>query len=149
GKMIRSIVEETGAKVDISDDGTVMIASSDAEAGRAALSRVESIVEEPELNKVYDGIVRRTTDFGAFVEIIPGTDGLVHISELDTSRVGKVEDICRVGDRMSVKVISIDNDGRVRLSRKALLMDGDGGSSQGAPQGPPPPRRDRSPRGRR
>jgi polyribonucleotide nucleotidyltransferase len=121
GKVIRAIVEETGAKIDINDDGTVLIASVDGEAGRAALARVEAIVEEPELDKVYNGIVRRTTDFGAFVEIIPGIDGLVHISELDHSRVGKVEDICRVGDRMEVKVISIDNDGRVRLSRKVLL----------------------------
>ncbi len=123
GKIIRSIVEETGAKVDIEDDGTVTIASTDGEAGAAAVARIEAIVEEPEVNRVYNGVVRRTTDFGAFVEIIPGTDGLVHISELDLERVRKVEDICRVGDRMEVKVISIDGDNRVRLSRKALLMD--------------------------
>jgi polyribonucleotide nucleotidyltransferase len=130
GKIIRSIVEETGAKIDIEDDGTVMIASTDGEAGAAALARIEAIVEEPEVNKVYNGIVRRTTDFGAFVEIIPGTDGLVHISELDVNHVRKVEDICRVGDRMEVKVISIDNDGRVRLSRKALLSGGNGGGQE-------------------
>ncbi|MBD3257573.1 polyribonucleotide nucleotidyltransferase [candidate division GN15 bacterium] len=125
GKIIRSIVEETGAKVDINDDGTVIIASVDGAAGAAAKARIESIVEEPELDKVYNGVVRRTADFGAFVEIIPGTDGLVHISELDVNRVNKVEDICRVGDRMEVKVISIDNDGRVRLSRRALMEGGD------------------------
>jgi len=129
GKIIRAIVEETGAKIDISDDGTVLIASVDGEAGRAALARIEAIVEEPELNKVYNGIVRRTTDFGAFVEIIPGTDGLVHISELDTHRVERVEDVCRVGDRMEVKVINIEPDGRVRLSRKVLLPGGDTGDS--------------------
>ncbi|MFZ5981765.1 MAG: polyribonucleotide nucleotidyltransferase [Candidatus Zixiibacteriota bacterium] len=125
GKMIRSIVEETGAKIDISDDGTVFIASVDGEAGRAALARVQAIVEEPEVGKIYNGIVRRITDFGAFVEILPNTDGLVHISELDVERVNKVEDICKLGDRMEVKVISIDNDGRVRLSRRVLLPGGD------------------------
>jgi polyribonucleotide nucleotidyltransferase len=124
GKMIRSIVEETGAKIDIEDDGTVLIASTDGEAGAAALARVKALTEEPELDKVYNGIVRRTTDFGAFVEILPGTDGLVHISELDHQRVNKVEDVCRVGDRMEVKVINIDHDGKVRLSRKALLKGG-------------------------
>jgi len=121
GKIIRAIVEETGAKIDISDDGTVFIASISAEAGKAALARVQAIVEEPEMGKVYNGVVRRVTDFGAFVEIMPGTDGLVHISELDVNRVKRVEDICRVGDRMEVKVINIDGDGKVRLSRKALL----------------------------
>ena len=129
GKIIRAIVEETGAKIDISDDGTVLIASVDGEAGRAAKARVEAIVEEPELHKVYNGVVRRTTDFGAFVEIIPGTDGLVHISELDVNRVERVEDICRVGDRMEVKVINIEPDGKVRLSRKVLLPGGDTGDS--------------------
>jgi polyribonucleotide nucleotidyltransferase len=121
GKVIRAICEETGAKIDIEDDGTVLIATVDGDAGRAALARVEAIVAEPEMGKVYNGIVRRTTDFGAFVEIMPGTDGLVHISELDLNRVKRVEDIVRVGDRIDVKVINIDQDGKVRLSRKALL----------------------------
>ncbi|KAA3636322.1 MAG: polyribonucleotide nucleotidyltransferase, partial [Calditrichaeota bacterium] len=121
GKMIRSIIEETGAKIDISDDGTVLIASVDGEAGRKAKERVEALVEEPEVGRTYNGIVRRVTDFGAFVEIIPGTDGLVHISELDTSRVEKVEDVCKVGDRIDVKVINVDSDGKVRLSRKYVL----------------------------
>lgn len=140
GKMIRAITEETGAKIDINDDGTVLISSVDGEAGRAAQARVEAIVEEPELDKVYNGVVRRVTDFGAFVEIIPGTDGLVHISELDVERVNKVEDICKVGDRMEVKVINIESDGKVRLSRRVLLEGG------GEPR-PRPPRRD-SNRGR-
>ena len=121
GKVIRAICEETGAKIDIDDDGTVLIATVDGDAGRAALARVEAIVAEPEMGKVYNGIVRRTTDFGAFVEIMPGTDGLIHISELDLNRVKRVEDIVRVGDRVDVKVINIDQDGKVRLSRKALL----------------------------
>ncbi|MBN1211482.1 MAG: polyribonucleotide nucleotidyltransferase [candidate division Zixibacteria bacterium] len=125
GKMIRSITEETGAKIDINDDGLVMIASIDGEAGRAALARVQAVVEEPEIGKVYNGIVRRITDFGAFVEILPNTDGLVHISELDVEHVKRVEDIVKLGDRIDVKVISIDNDGRVRLSRRVLLPGGD------------------------
>ncbi len=124
GKMIRSIIEETGAKIDISDDGTVLIASVDGEAGRRAKERIESLVEEAEIGKTYDGVVRRITNFGAFVEIIPGTDGLVHISELDNSRVNRVEDVCKVGDRMKVKVIDIDGDGKVRLSRRVLLTGG-------------------------
>jgi len=124
GKTIRAIIEETGAKIDIDDDGTVIIATVDGEAGRKAKERVEALVEEAEIGKTYDGIVRRITNFGAFVEIIPGTDGLVHISELDTSRVNRVEDICKVGDRMKVKVIDIDGDGKVRLSRRALMNGG-------------------------
>ncbi|MGD8923110.1 MAG: polyribonucleotide nucleotidyltransferase [Candidatus Zixiibacteriota bacterium] len=125
GKVIRAIVEETGAKVDIDDDGTVLIASVDAAAGQAAKARIEALVEEPEVGKTYNGIVRRVTDFGAFVEILPGTDGLVHISELDVGRVEKVTDICNVGDRMDVKVVNIDPDGKVRLSRRALLPGGE------------------------
>ena len=122
GKVIRAIIEETGAKIDISDDGTVLIASVDGEAGRRALARVQEIVEEPEIGRTYNGLVRRIAEFGAFVEILPGTDGLVHISELDVNRVRRVEDICKVGDRMEVKVINIDGDGKIRLSRKALLV---------------------------
>jgi polyribonucleotide nucleotidyltransferase len=128
GKIIRGIIEETGCKIDIDDDGTVLIATTDAAAGQRAKERIEAIVEEAEIGKVYDGTVRRVTNFGAFVEIIPGTDGLVHISELDTSRVNRVEDICRVGDRLKVKVIDIDGDGKIRLSRKVLLT-GNGDSS--------------------
>lgn len=126
GKIIRSIVEETGAKIDISDDGTVLIASSDDQAAKAAVARVEAITQEAEIGKIYDGLVRRVADFGAFVEIFPGTDGLVHISELDHSRVGKVEDVCNVGDRLTVKVINVDRDGKVRLSRKQALPDAKG-----------------------
>lgn len=122
GKMIRSIIEETGAKIDISDDGTVLIASVDGEAGRKAKEKIESLIEEAEIGKVYNGQVRRITNFGAFLEILPGTDGLLHISEMDINRVEKVEDICKVGDKMEVKVVEIDSDGKIRLSRKALMM---------------------------
>ncbi|MEZ5359233.1 MAG: polyribonucleotide nucleotidyltransferase [Candidatus Zixiibacteriota bacterium] len=137
GKVIRQIVEETGAKIDIEDDGTVLIASVEAAAGEAARERVLAIVEEPEVGKEYMGTVRRITDFGAFVEIIPGTDGLVHISELAYERVNKVEDVVQVGDSIKVKCINIDGDGKVRLSHKDTMD---------APEGwtPPPPRPPRS-----
>ncbi len=129
GKIIRAIVEETGAKIDIDDDGTVLIASVDAEAGRAAMARIEEITQEAEVGKVYKGIVRRITGFGAFVEIFPGTDGLIHISEMDTRRIERVEDVMNLGDTVEVKCISVDSEGKIRLSRKALLVgqDSNGG----------------------
>ncbi|MBD3233451.1 MAG: polyribonucleotide nucleotidyltransferase [candidate division Zixibacteria bacterium] len=120
GKNIRRIIEESGAKVDIEDDGMVLIASVDQRAGELAQRMVEEIVEEPEVGKVYDGVVRGITSFGAFVEILPGTDGLVHISELENRRVGKVEDVCKVGDKMTVKVIGIDPSGKIKLSKKQV-----------------------------
>jgi len=123
GKMIRSIIEETGAKIDIEDDGTVLIASVDQAAGEMAKARIERLLEEAEIGKVYTGKVRRTTNFGAFIEILPGTDGMVHISELDNYRVNQVEDVVRVGDMVKVKVIDIDREGKIRLSRKAVLND--------------------------
>jgi len=124
GKNIRAIVEKTGAKVDIDDDGTVIIASVDQVAGETARDMILEMVEEPELDKIYEGRVRRITNFGAFLEIIPGTDGLLHISEIDHSRIERVEDFCKVGDLIKVKVIEIDPEGKIRLSRKALLPGG-------------------------
>jgi len=131
GKIIRAIVEETGAKIDIDDDGTVLIAAVESEAGEAARERVLAIVEEPEIGKEYLGTVRRITDFGAFVEILPGTDGLIHISELAHEHVKRVEDILKVGDKVQVKCINIDPEGKVRLSRKALLPAPAGATSGG------------------
>jgi polyribonucleotide nucleotidyltransferase len=121
GKMIRSIVEETGAKIDIEDDGTILIASVDQTAGEAARARIERIVEEPEVGKVYEGTVRRTAEFGAFVEILPDQDGLLHISEIDIARVNRTEDVLNVGDKVKVKVIEVSSDGKIRLSRRVLL----------------------------
>jgi polyribonucleotide nucleotidyltransferase len=129
GKMIRSIIEETGAKIDIEDDGTVVIASVEGSAGEAARDRILEICEEAELDKEYIGTVRRVADFGAFVEILPGTDGLVHISEMAHERINRVEDVMKVGDQVKVKVINIDQDGKIRLSRKALLPAPEGGVS--------------------
>jgi polyribonucleotide nucleotidyltransferase len=124
GKNIRHIIETTGAKIDIEDDGTVLIASVDQQAGESARLMIEAMTEEAEIGKIYTGTVRRTTNFGAFIEILPGTDGMVHISELENYRVNRVEDVVRVGDKVTVKVIDIDPEGKIRLSRKAVLNDG-------------------------
>ena len=125
GKTIRSIVEETKATVDIQDDGTVLIGSSDAEASAHAIRIINDLTREIEVGEVFTGKVAKIASFGAFVELLPGTDGMVHISELDTHRVASVEDIVNVGDEIEVKVISKDNAGRIKLSRKALLSGGD------------------------
>ncbi len=121
GKTIRGIIEQTGAKIDIEDDGSVFIASVDQKAGELAQELILKLIEEPEIGKEYIGKVKRVTPFGAFVEILPGQDGLVHISELDTRRVNRVEDVLNVGDEVRVKIIGIDVDGRIKLSRKACF----------------------------
>jgi polyribonucleotide nucleotidyltransferase len=121
GKTIRSIQEETDVKIDIEDDGTVFIAAANGQAAMEAQRRIEALVEEAEIGKIYTGRVVRTTDFGAFVEILPGQDGLVHISQLDTQHVPTVEDVVRVGDEVMVMVTDIDPAGKVRLSRQAVL----------------------------
>ena len=123
GKTIRSITETTGVKIDISDDGTVSIASPDGEASRRAIEIIMGLTEEAEIGRVYTGMVKRITDFGAFVEILPGTEGLVHISQLAHERVEQVSDIVREGDEVQVRVLDIDKQGRIRLSRKEALED--------------------------
>ena len=121
GKMIRSIQDETGAKIDIDEDGTVFIASSDAESARKAREKIEGLTETAIIGRIYTGKVVRVTDFGAFVEILPNMDGMVHISQLDSQRVEKVEDVVRVGDEITVMVTDIDPAGKIRLSRQAVL----------------------------
>jgi polyribonucleotide nucleotidyltransferase len=121
GKTIRHIQDTSGAKIDIEDDGTVRIAAVDQAAGDMALEMINAIVEEPEVGKVYLGTVRSVVPFGAFVQILPGKDGLLHISEIDRKRINRVEDVLNVGDEVKVKVIGIDREGKVRLSRKVLL----------------------------
>jgi polyribonucleotide nucleotidyltransferase len=122
GKMIRRIQEETGATIDIEDDGTVKVAARESVGGDKAIQIIRGLTEDPEVGRVYEGTVRRIVNFGAFVEILPNRDGLVHISELDTKRVAKVEDILKEGDVIKVKVIGIDQEGKVKLSRKAVLQ---------------------------
>jgi polyribonucleotide nucleotidyltransferase len=121
GKMIKKIIEETGVKIDIEDDGKVFIAAIDMEAGKKALKIIESLVRDVELGTTYTGKVTRIMNFGAFVEILPGKEGLVHISHLALERVEKVEDVVKVGDEIIVKVTEIDRQGRINLSRKELL----------------------------
>ncbi len=121
GKVIRSIVAETGAKIDIDDSGRVVIMSPDGAACDKAIERIRRLTQEPEVGEVYMAKVVRITDFGAFAEILPNTEGLIHISQLEHRRVRKVSDVVREGDEVMVKVIEIDKDGRIRLSRKAVL----------------------------
>ena len=123
GKVIRSIVEDTGAKIDVQDDGTVMIASADGESMKRAVETVEAITMEAKVGKIYTGTVRRIVDFGAFVEILPGTDGLLHISQIGPGRVQKVSDELKEGDEVPVKVLEVDRSGKIRLSRKEALAE--------------------------
>lgn len=121
GKTIRSIQEQTGAKIDVEEDGTVYISALEGPGGMEAERMVRALTEEATVGKIYTGKVVRTTDFGAFVEILPGTDGLVHISQLADYRVPSVEDVVKVGDEIMVMVIDIDKDGKIKLSRQAVL----------------------------
>jgi polyribonucleotide nucleotidyltransferase len=123
GKMIRSIIERTGVKIDVEDDGRVNVASADEASAQKAISIIQELTATPELNKVYLGKVQRITDFGAFVEIMPGTDGLLHVSEIANHRVKDVRDELKEGEQLMVKVINIDPTGKIRLSRKALLQE--------------------------
>jgi polyribonucleotide nucleotidyltransferase len=123
GKMIRSIIEETGVKIDVEDDGTVYVASQDEESMNKAVARIKRVTAEAEIGKIYKGIVRKIVDFGAFVEILPGTDGLVHISQLGPGRVRRVSDVLKEGDEILVKVLEIDRQGKIRLSQREALED--------------------------
>ena len=121
GKVIRALQAETNTKIDIDDSGTVKVAAVTQEDGEAAIARIKALTMEPEVGQIYEGKVVRVMDFGAFVQILPGTDGLVHISQLSTQRVTKVTDVVREGDLLRVKVLEITRDGKIRLSHKALL----------------------------
>ncbi len=162
GKTIRRLQEETGAKIDIDDDGVVTLSSLEAAGAEAARDKIVAMTEGVQLGRIYEGRVTSIKEFGAFVEILPGKDGLVHISELSDGYVSSVSDVCRVGDVMLVKAIAIDDQDRVKLSRKAALAErgqpdelasrtrppgaGGGGEPRGpAGGGPPPPRRPSGP----
>jgi polyribonucleotide nucleotidyltransferase len=121
GKVIREMSTEFDAKIDVDDDGTIKIFCSNDVSAKALKTRIEEIAAVPEVGKIYEGVVRTIKDFGAFVQILPGTDGMVHISELANKRVEKVTDVLKEGDTVRVKVVEIDNRGRIRLSRKAVL----------------------------
>jgi polyribonucleotide nucleotidyltransferase len=121
GKMIKSIVAATGVKMDVEDDGKIHISSSDQIAADEAIRMINEITAEAEIGATYRGVVKKLMDFGAFVEILPGTDGLVHISELAHRRVKTVDEILKEGDVVMVKVLDVDRQGKIRLSRKALI----------------------------
>ncbi len=121
GKTIRSIQDETNTKIDIGEDGSVFISATDGDSARMAVERVENLTETPVIGRIYTGKVVRVADFGAFVEILPNVDGLVHISQLDSTRINNVEDVVRVGDEITVMVTDIDSQGKIRLSRTAVL----------------------------
>jgi len=123
GKVIRGIIEKTGANIDIEDDGRINIASADEKAARAAIEIIRGITAEAEIGKIYRGKVKKITDFGAFVEIMPGTDGLVHISQIAEQRVKSVSDVLKEGEEVMVKVLEIDKQGRVKLSRREALRE--------------------------
>jgi polyribonucleotide nucleotidyltransferase len=123
GKVIRGLVEETGCKIDIEDDGTVLIASSDSAAMEKAISMIQAITAEPEIGKIYHGKVRKIVEFGAFVEIMPGTDGLLHISQISNERIRRVEDVLHEGDEIDVKVLDVDRSGKIRLSLREAQQD--------------------------
>jgi polyribonucleotide nucleotidyltransferase len=153
GKTIRSIIEETKTSIDVNDDGTIVIGSPDMEATQKAVAIIEGLTRDVEVGSVYTGKVTRILDFGAMVEVLPGKEGLVHISELADYRVGKVEDVVKVGDEVMVKVINIDNLGRINLSRRAVFEKPSGSSGGDSPSADYPFKRSGgssgySPRGR-
>jgi polyribonucleotide nucleotidyltransferase len=123
GKNIRRITEISGAQIDIEDDGSILIFATNAESMELAEREVMAVAAEPEEGKLYEGTVTGIKEFGCFVEILPGRDGLCHISELADFRVRSVEDVCKIGDRLWVKCIGVDDRGRVKLSRKEAMRD--------------------------
>ena len=135
--MIREITETTGAKIDISDDGTIKVAAVDANAATAAIDWIRGIVAEPELGAIYNGKVVKVVDFGAFVNFLGAKDGLVHISELAQQRVGKVADVVKMGDTVKVKVLGFDDRGKVKLSMRQV--DQQTGEDLGAARRQPEP----------
>jgi polyribonucleotide nucleotidyltransferase len=148
GKTIRGIQDETGAEISVDDSGTVTIAAVGGEAMERARQMVQAITQEPIVGEVYEGLVKSTTAFGAFVEILPGTEALLHISEMRHGRTEKTEDVVKKGDRVKVKLIDRDERGRLRLSMKALQPKPEGGPGEGAGNGSEP-RRDSGDRGER
>ena len=121
--MIRKITEETGAQIDVEDDGRVFIAAVDQEGGRKAIDWIKSLTDEVEVGRIYKGKVVRIMPFGAFVEVLPGQDGLVHISKLTDHRVERVEEVCNISDEIVVKAVEVDSQGRLNLSRQAAIVE--------------------------
>jgi polyribonucleotide nucleotidyltransferase len=123
GKIIKGLTVEFAVKIDVDDSGKVMIFAPSGKVAQEVLARINELTAEAEVGRIYTGIVQKVVDFGAFVQILPGTDGLIHISELDTKRVNKVTDVLNEGDEVVVKVLDIDQRGKIRLSRKAVMAE--------------------------
>ncbi len=123
GKTIRAIVEQTGAKINVEDDGTVQIATSDSAAAEKAIAMIEGLTKVPEIGEEFDGVVKRLEPYGAFVEILPNQDGLVHISEVAMERIPDIRDVLTEGDHLRVRIIDIDGQDRIKLSRRVILED--------------------------
>jgi polyribonucleotide nucleotidyltransferase len=135
GKTIRAIQEATGATIEVEEDGTVLVSAVGAGKAERAVEEIERMCAEVKVGAVYNGRVTSIKDFGAFIEVIPGQDGLCHISELADGYVKRVEDVVKLGDQVRVKVLSIDDQGRVKLSRKAIQIIEGGGDAGGGPRG--------------
>lgn len=152
GKVIQKICAECNCKIDVEEDGSIFISSTELEDAQRALNMVETIANDPEVGAIYKGVVTRLMSFGAFVEIAPGKEGLVHISQLDVKRVERVEDCVNVGDEVIVKVLPIDDQGRLNLSRRDALIEVEGLTPEYTPE-PRAPRkggpRDHGKRGNR
>ncbi len=147
GKNIRNIIAVTQTSIDIEDDGSIRIASTNEAQTQQAIKLIRDLTQEAEVGKIYQGTVRKIMDFGAFVEIFPGTDGLLHISEIDKERVANVTDFLKEGDTVPVKVLNVEANGRIKLSRRAAIYEGEEGGGQREGRSPPPQqRRDRGPR---
>jgi polyribonucleotide nucleotidyltransferase len=136
GKVIRGIIEETGAQVDVQDDGTVFVSSTDGEASALAVEMIKNLTKEAKIGDIYTGKVVRIMGFGAFVQILPGQDGMVHVSELSDHRVESVEDEIEMGQELTVQVIDVDPQGKISLSRRSLLLDEDMETVAARRQGP-------------
>ncbi len=121
GKVIKDIIAKTGAKVDIAEDGTVQVSSTSPESRKAAVEMIKAITEGPEIGKTYSGTVKKIVDFGAFVEVLPNNEGLLHISEISHDRIRHASEVLKEGEKIDVKVLDIDRAGRIKLSRKALV----------------------------
>ena len=149
GKIIQKMCAECNCKIDVEEDGNVFISSMDQDGAKRALLMIETIAKDPEIGGIYKGKVTRLMTFGAFVEIAPGKEGLVHISRLDVKRVDKVEDVVNVGDEVIVKVIEIDSQGRLNLSRRDALIEVEGAVPENDVPATPPRRPSRPPMGNR
>ncbi|MCP4901775.1 MAG: polyribonucleotide nucleotidyltransferase, partial [bacterium] len=149
GKMIRHIVDTTGAKINVEDDGTVQIATNDQKAADAAITMIQNLTKEPEIGEVYEGVVKRIEPYGAFVEVLPNHDGLLHISEISMERIPDIRDVLNEGDSIQVKIIGIDNYDRIKLSRRVILEEEARERGEEIPEREAPPRRDDDRRGGR